>query len=74
MLRIEDIRSKLAMAFPGTRFFVSRERFSGWAYKVRWIDGPEFEEVRAVADEMQTSGIAIRCLRGHACEDYRTAI
>jgi hypothetical protein len=67
MLTLEDVRSKLAITFPGTKFFVSREHAGlgrwYWAFKVRWADGPEFEEVRAVADKMQMSGISIRCKR-----------
>ena len=64
---IGDVRAQLARAFPSARFFVSRERFSfgacSWAFRIRWAEGPTFEEVRAVADELQTTGISIHCKR-----------
>jgi hypothetical protein len=63
----ETVRTKLANAFPDTRFFVSRDKagFGTWYWmlKIRWVEGPTFEEVRAVTDEMQKTGIAIRCQR-----------
>lgn len=60
MIAIEAVRSKLSDAFPTTRFFVSRD----WGgYRIRWVGGPAFEEIRAFADELQKGGVSIRCQR-----------
>jgi hypothetical protein len=64
------IRAVLAETFPGTRFFVSRDPAGFgvwyWAFRVRWVEGPSFKAVRAVADEMQEAGISIGCRRDDA--------
>ena len=56
-MNVNDIRSTLAIVSrdPGSfgRYY--------WSFRVRWSGGPSFEGVRAVADEMQETGISIRC-------------
>jgi hypothetical protein len=67
MPTMEDVRLELAKAFPGTRFFVSRDKAGigvwYWAFRIRWVEGPPFEAVRAAADKMQETGVSIRCVR-----------
>lgn len=47
----KNIRKDLARNFPGVKFSVRRERYSG--VNIEWTDGPTEEEVKAVAGKHQ---------------------
>ena len=45
------LRTKLATAFPTTKFSVRSERFSmGEAIEIRWTDGPSEKRVQEISD------------------------
>lgn len=48
----KNIRAELRQAFPGVRFSVRSERFSGGdSIDVRWADGPSSNRVREIVDK-----------------------
>lgn len=50
----KNIRIELARAFPGVKFYVRSDRFSGGdSIDVGWTDGPTSEKVRGIIEKYQ---------------------
>lgn len=55
-LGAQNIKTELARAFPGIKFSVKSESYSGGdSINVSWIDGPTDEEVKKITDKYQES-------------------
>lgn len=51
------LRYELARRYPGTKFSVRLERYSGGSsVDVRWTDGPTWKEIQALADSLEGAG------------------
>ncbi len=50
-------RAELKASFPGVKFSVKRSRGTGYGWvSVRWVDGPAYDDVNAIASKYEGSG------------------
>ena len=53
----KNLRSQLRLAFPGHKFSVTTDRFSGGdSLRVSWTDGPAVSRVEAIASQYKAGG------------------
>lgn len=66
MTATATIRSALEARFPGTCFRVSWDRQQYW-FVVRWWNGPEYDDVRRFANQIEEDKIGVRYFKQIYC-------